>query len=79
MRDERAGIGRVAGLPAQRHLERRQRTDHPEPCLHDDHAYCREMGNSKPPVAHPRPVERPAREYEDEPGNDEGYEQGVQY
>ena len=36
MRDERSRVDGVSGLPAQPHLERRQRTDHAQPDLRDD-------------------------------------------
>ena len=77
MGNERASIGHVTGLPAQRHFERGQRTDHAEPRLHDNHADCCKMRDTKPPVANPGPVECPTREYQDESRDDEGHEQGV--
>jgi len=78
VRNERATIGRVTGLPAQLHLERRQRANHPEPRLHYDYANSYEMRDAKPPIAHPGPVECLARKNQNEPGDDEGHKKCVQ-
>jgi hypothetical protein len=49
MRDKGAVVGRITRLVAEEHFQRRERADHPKPCLHRHDPDGNQMHRTKPP------------------------------